>query len=200
LTGAPDAPRLRFASLDEAIREMRRRGLRLSTSRRLILEALFSTEGPVSAEHVARARAIDVASVYRNLDTMERHGLVHHVHLGHGPGLYVLVGRGELEYLFCERCGAVRAASPGELDPVRAKIEELFGYGARFTHFPIVGVCAQCAGAPADGSDPPHIRGAGEPRREQHEHGEQGTRDTGKACPHSHGDYVLSHVRVQPPG
>ena len=30
---------------------------------------------------------------YRNLDVFERHGLVQHVHLGHGPGLYVLVGR-----------------------------------------------------------------------------------------------------------
>ncbi len=145
MTGAPDPPRLRFDSLDEAIQEMRRRGLRLSTARRLILQVLFSAEGPVPAEHVARAEAIDVASVYRNLDTMERHGIVHHIHLGHGPGLYVLVGGGESEYLFCERCGAVRAASPGELEPIRAKIEELFGYAARFTHFPIIGRCAGCA-------------------------------------------------------
>jgi len=26
-------------------------------------------------------------TVYRNLEALERHGLVRHVHLGHGPGL-----------------------------------------------------------------------------------------------------------------
>jgi Fur family ferric uptake transcriptional regulator len=188
VSGAPDAPRLRFETLDEAIDEMRRRGLRLSTSRRLILQALFSAEGPVSAEHVARAGAMDVASVYRNLDTMERHGLVHHIHLGHGPGLYVLVGRGEREYLFCDRCGAVRAASPGELDPVRARIRELFGYAARFTHFPIVGVCAICACTGPPGRDPGLGGDACRPDT-------PGARDTAGEHQHSHGDYVHSHIR-----
>jgi hypothetical protein len=30
---------------------------------------------------------------------------------------------------------------------VRELIERLFGYAARFTHFPIVGLCADCAEA-----------------------------------------------------
>lgn len=155
MTGAPEVPRLRFENLDEAISEMRRRGLRLSTARRLVLQTLFAADGPVSAEYVARAGRIDEVSVYRNLDVLERCGLVHHVHLGHGPGLYVLLGRGEREYLFCDRCGAVGAVTPGQLNPVRELIEDLFGYAARFTHFPIVGVCARCAGLPASGHEHP---------------------------------------------
>ena len=67
------------------------------------------------------------------------------MHLGHGPGLYALVGAGEREYLYCERCGDVRAVDPSELDPVRARIRELHGLEARFTHFPIVGLCEECA-------------------------------------------------------
>jgi Fur family ferric uptake transcriptional regulator len=145
VTIAPDTPRLAFESLGDAVEAMRKRGLRLTTSRRLVLEALFAAEGPMSAEHITRQLNLDPTSVYRNLETLEHHGLVRHVHLGHGPGLYVLVGRGEREYLYCERCGAVRALTPEELDPVRDRLRKQFGYEARFTHFPIVGVCVACA-------------------------------------------------------
>jgi len=145
MTVAPHAQRLVFADIADALSAMRERGLRVSTARRLVLEALFAADVPLSAEHLAHELSLDVASVYRNLETLEHHGLAQHVHLGHGPGLYVLVGRGAREYLSCERCGAVRALAPEQLDSVRAQIRELFGYEARFTHFPIVGLCEACA-------------------------------------------------------
>ena len=81
---------------------------------------------------------------------LERHGLIRHVHLGHGPGLYVLVGRHEVEYLYCERCASVTALTPEQLDPVRDEIRARFGYQARFTHFPIVGLCDACRRLTAD--------------------------------------------------
>jgi Fur family ferric uptake transcriptional regulator len=147
MTIAPNAPPLTFGDLDDAVSTLRGRGLRLSTSRRIVLEALFGANGPMSAEALARALKLDLTSVYRNLETLERHGLARHVHLGHGPGLYVLVGRGEREYLYCERCGTVRSLTPEELDPIRDRVQELFGYRARFTHFPIVGTCPRCVGS-----------------------------------------------------
>ncbi len=145
MTVAPEAKRLVFEDIDDAIRALRGAGLRLSTSRRLVLEALFTAEGPVSAERLATSLGIELSAVYRNLETLERHGLARHVHLGHGPGLYTLVGGGDREYLYCERCGAARALDPRQLDPVRERIAEQFGYRARFTHFPIVGTCPACA-------------------------------------------------------
>lgn len=145
MTLAPEVEPLQFEDLGEAVRALRERGMRLSTSRRLVLEALFAAQDPLSAEQLAQHHGLDLASVYRNLETLERHGLVRHVHLGHGPGLYVLVGRGEREYLFCERCGRARALEPRELDPVRREIKRRFGHEPRFTHFAIVGVCEGCA-------------------------------------------------------
>jgi Fur family transcriptional regulator, ferric uptake regulator len=145
MTSAPDVQPISFDDLRGAVNALRERGLRLSTSRRLVLEALFDADGPVSAERLAEQRDLDLASVYRNLETLERLGLARHVHFGHGPGLYVLVGRGEREYLFCERCRTARAIEPEELDGVRAQLKHRFGHEARFTHFAIVGTCAQCA-------------------------------------------------------
>lgn len=145
MTIAPDVPRLRFNSLDEAVGALRAQGLRLSTARRLILQALFSAEGPVSAVHLARTLSIDESSVYRNLEVLEGHGVVRHVHLGHGPGLYVLLGSDEAEYAYCSRCATVTVVAPGQLDAARAEIARAVGYVTRFTHFAMVGVCERCA-------------------------------------------------------
>lgn len=145
MTDAPDVKPLSFADLADAVSELRKHGLRLTTARRLVLEALFAADVPVSAEEVAGRSSLDLTSVYRNLETLERHGFARHVHLGHGPGRYVLVGRGEHEYLFCESCGELRRLAPDELEPVRAQLRKRFGYETRFTHFPIVGRCRRCA-------------------------------------------------------
>jgi len=202
MTRAPDVSRLRFDSVADAVAEMRRRGLRLSTSRRLVLQALFAADGPCSAEHLAHDLELDVASVYRNLDVLERHGLAQHVHLGHGPGLYALVGHGEHEYLYCERCGAVRALAPDELDPLRASLRDRFGYEAHFTHHAIVGTCPRCAvrdrndasfrlhqnaGAEERSGGSAHAHPRGGPRGEQLDHAHE----------HSHGDYVHSHTHAE---
>lgn len=147
LTPAVEAP-----TAAAAARVLRRRGLRLSAARRVVLEALFGADRPLGAEEIAAgaggaAPPSDLGSVYRNLETLEEVGLVSHVHLGHGPGLYALNLDGEREWLTCERCGDFRAVDPAHLDGVRAAIEAAFGYRASFAHFPVVGLCESCLSA-----------------------------------------------------
>jgi Fur family ferric uptake transcriptional regulator len=149
MTLSASSPRVQFEGIESAVEALRAQDLRVTMARRLILQALFAADGPLAVETIVRAAgehqsALDVASVYRSLEAFERAGIVRHVHLGHGPGLYALVGEGESEYLYCERCGSARAVSPDQLDEVRELVAERFGYTARFTHFPIVGLCANC--------------------------------------------------------
>ena len=136
---APDVP--------SALTALRRRGLRISTPRRLVVEALFAAGGPVPAPELADRCGLDPASVYANLQALEEVGLVSHVHLGHGPGRYALADRVERDYVECERCGAVQALRPSVLTEVRAAVRAATGYAARFDHFPIVGLCPGCARA-----------------------------------------------------
>jgi Fur family ferric uptake transcriptional regulator len=188
LTVAPQAEALAFDSIDDAVAALRARGLRLSIARRLVLQFLFGASGPVSAEYVASRLDIDAASVYRNLEMLERHGLVHHVHLGHGPGLYVLVGRGEREYLYCDRCATVEAVGRERLDPVREQLRTSFGYEVRFTHFPIVGLCPACAARDGEAAEP---GGVGSAARQGGR--AAAPRAGGDARAHSHGDHVHAH-------
>jgi Fur family ferric uptake transcriptional regulator len=136
-------------SVQTAVCVLRARGLRVSAARRLVIEALFAAERPLTADEIAAGLegwlpASDLASVYRNLDTLEEVGLVRHFHVGHGAGLYSLAAAGDLEFVTCERCGALEAVPPGRLDAVRVLIQRELGYRARFSHFPIVGTCAAC--------------------------------------------------------
>jgi Fur family transcriptional regulator, ferric uptake regulator len=147
-TGRPDAA----TTLDGAIAALRADGRRVSAARRLVLAALFAADGPATVEQLAdgvggRVPRSDVASTYRNLETLEEIGLVRHMHLGHGAGRYVLATREARDYLACERCGSLVAACPDDLESVRALVRAAFGFEARFGHFPIVGLCPACSGS-----------------------------------------------------
>jgi Fur family transcriptional regulator, ferric uptake regulator len=145
MTVAPDVPALQADDPAQALEALRASGLRISTARRLVVEALFGADGPVAAATLARRLALEESSVYRNLEVLEQHGLVRHVHLGHGPGLYVLAGRERSDLLYCEGCGAITVLDAHDLDAVRRDIHDRFGLTARFAHFPIVGLCAACS-------------------------------------------------------
>lgn len=150
MTDSPQITPLRFDDIDEVFAVLRESGHRVSTPCRLVLETLFVAEDPLSAQHIAQHTPgveSDPSSVYRNLERLEGLGVVRHVHLGHGPSLYMLVGTGEKEFLVCERCDRVTSADPEQMDAVRSLVRRQFGYEARFTHFPILGLCPDCAAA-----------------------------------------------------
>jgi Fur family transcriptional regulator, ferric uptake regulator len=210
-------------TLEDALGVLRASGHRVTAARRIVLEALLAAEGPVSAEYLARtvggeSTPLDSASVHRNLAQLEELGLVRHVHIGHGPGLYALVGGAEREYIACERCGRVTSVEPAKLDSVRQTIRRRFGYEARFSHFPILGLCRNCAAGGrarkeskgGDGMERhEHDHGHDEPHSHRHRHGDEehehahSSHDhehTEHEHEHSHGDYVHSHPHVHERG
>ena len=190
MTVAPHSDPLSFDTLADAVAELRRRGMRLSTPRRLVLEALYGAQGPLSALRLSELLGVEPTSVYRNLEALERHGLVHHIHLGHGPGLYALRSREEREYLYCESCAKVTAVEPRKLDPVRRRLRERFGYEVTFRHFALVGLCTSCAAsAPAHGATSTRAGAA-----HRHAHDAPDTRGGASDQLHSHGDYVHAHA------
>lgn len=132
--------------LESALLVLREDGGRVSTSRRALLTALFGADGPLSVEKLAlqAVPALDVPSTYRTLERLEQVGLVRHVHLGHGPGLYEIATEGEREYAWCESCGKATSLDPERLDEARSLIEHSIGYRPRFSHFPLVGLCDEC--------------------------------------------------------
>jgi Fur family transcriptional regulator, ferric uptake regulator len=149
MTVAHTAAPLDVTDSEQAMMLLREQGMRVSAARRLVIEALFTAPGPVSAEQIAGGvaglPASDLTSVYRNLEALERVGLVRHFHAGHGPGLYTLAARDGREHLACEVCGSVLTVDADQLEPARELLRDRFDFEASFAHFPIVGTCGRCA-------------------------------------------------------
>jgi Fur family ferric uptake transcriptional regulator len=136
--------------LDAALATIRARGLRASLARRVLLTALSAAERPVTAEAVARGLdgrvpESDVGSVYRNLDALERVGVVRRLHAGHGAALYALANPDVAAYLSCVRCGAVKPVGRRAVAAVRAAVTSTLGWDASFDEAPIAGVCPDCS-------------------------------------------------------
>lgn len=135
--------------LEAAVQALRDRGLRVSAARRLVLAALVGANRPLSAQDIAgglggRLPVSDTASVYRNLDVLERAGLARHLHPGRGAGLYELTARAGGAYLVCDRCNAVHSADAAAIAVLAAQVRAQFDFVPRFGEFPIVGLCAGC--------------------------------------------------------
>ena len=150
MTVSPTTDQARFESPESILNALRGHGLRISTARRIVVHRLFVAARPLSAEEVAAGMdgagaQLDLASVYRNLETFEELGFVRRFRLGHGVRRYLLAPGGDREYLACERCGSLAEAEPGELDAIRAEIGRRFGYQVRFNRFPVIGLCRGCA-------------------------------------------------------
>ena len=131
-------------SLPILLNTVRAHGMRVSTARRSVLAALLEAGEPLTAEELAGDA--DLASTYRNLDTLESIGIVRHVHLGHGPGRYELSGRSH-GWATCERCGRSTQIPSPALQAIRLAAREAAGFEPTFTHFPLVGLCRDCRAA-----------------------------------------------------
>lgn len=138
------------ASVEEVLALVRAKGGRATASRRVLLEVLFDSNDHRSVEDLAaavQARSPDVhlSTIYRNLEELERLGVIVHSHLGHGPATYQLAS-GAHSHLICERCGR-RFEAPAELFAELARqAAERYGFTVDPRHFAILGRCAECLG------------------------------------------------------
>ena len=68
--------------------ELHQKGLRLTPQRELVLQAVRELDHATPEELAEKVRethpGINLSTVYRNLETLENVGLVHHSHVGHG--------------------------------------------------------------------------------------------------------------------
>jgi Fur family ferric uptake transcriptional regulator len=144
-------------SVDAVLALVRAAGGRATASRRVLLEVLFESNDHRSVEDLAaavQARAPDVhlSTIYRNLEELERLGVIVHTHLGHGPATYQLAGSAH-SHLICERCGR-RFEAPAEFFTGLAReASARYGFTIDPRHFAILGRCADCPPTVTDAAE-----------------------------------------------
>lgn len=143
---APGSPTVE--SVEDVLALVRAGGGRVTSAKRLLVSALFARAGHVNAEELAaevQSVAPDVhqSTVYRNLEELERLGVVTHTHIGHGPATYHLAAHAH-GHLVCERCGATIEIPDAMLRPLARGVEQQFGFRVSPRHSAVTGLCAGC--------------------------------------------------------
>ncbi len=135
---------------DALVEELRKKGLRITAPRKAVVEVLATAhEDHLTAEdlhrraELAAGRNIDPSTIYRIIEVLEEAGSIHHVHLGHGPGVIHMSDRSAHHHLVCEVCGRTVDLPLREIDDLVGRIESQYGFRADSVHFALVGRCVE---------------------------------------------------------
>jgi Fur family transcriptional regulator, ferric uptake regulator len=140
------------SSQDTGLAErLRSRGLRLTPQRARVLAAVTALEHATPEAIGAQLReeagpdgaAPDTSTVYRNLELLERLGLVWHTHLGKGAPIYHAAEHPHL-HVVCASCGAVESAPAGLLDGTAERLTAELGFTLDVGHVALSGTCRAC--------------------------------------------------------
>jgi len=134
--------------VEDVLALIREDGGRITMSRRIVVEVLVSAPGHLSAEELAeevQARAPDVhlSTIYRNLEELERLGVVVHSHFGHGPSTFHLASHPH-GHLVCESCGTCIEVPDSVFGSLGRSIRERYGFDIDAGHSAVLGTCSSC--------------------------------------------------------
>ena len=141
-----------MSSVAELRTVLRQRGLRMTPQRQLILDAVASMHGHLSADQVYQQVVrvfpdVNISTVYRTLEVLEELGVLRHTHFHEGVAQYHLASEGEHQHLLCRGCGADMELDLEVLRPLGTELLRRYGFEADLTHPAIVGLCRACRSA-----------------------------------------------------
>lgn len=123
----------------------------MTPQRQLVLDAVrelvHATPEQVCAEVQRAAPAVNITTIYRTLDLLERLGLVRHTHLGHGAPSYSAQEHQHV-HLVCHRCGEVQEAPTALLEELAERLRLASGFRLDASHLALSGLCRSCEELP----------------------------------------------------
>lgn len=130
---------------------LRARGLRLTPQRQQVLAAVADLSHATPESIGARLRdqagpggsAPDTSTIYRNLELLERLGLVWHTHLGKGSPLYHAAEHPHL-HVVCASCGEISSVDPTLLAGAAERLAAELGFTLDVGHVALSGTCRAC--------------------------------------------------------
>lgn len=122
----------------------------MTPQRQLVLDAVrqigHATPEQICNEVQRVAPAVNITTVYRTLDLLERLDLVRHTHLGHGAPSYSEQEHQHV-HLVCHACGAVFEAPTEMMDALVARLQDEMDFALDVAHVALSGQCRTCRDA-----------------------------------------------------
>lgn len=141
--------------LKERIRaRLQTESLRLTPQRNAVVEVLIANaEDHLSAEEIYMHtkeihNEIGLATVYRNLELLEKLGIIHRFDYGDGQSRYeIRLDDGDEHYhhhLICKKCGYIGEFHSDLLETIEKRIEQEKGFEVTDHCLRFFGLCANC--------------------------------------------------------
>ncbi len=87
---------------------------------------------------------VHLSTIYRNLEELERLGVVVHSHFGHGPNTYHLASAVHGHFV-CEVCGNLVEVPEPMFNGLAKSALSQFGFTIDPHHFAMLGRCSGCS-------------------------------------------------------
>ena len=128
--------------------QIREQGYRMTSQRRIVLEAIQACDGHASANQLydwvqEQAPSVNRATVYRTLNFLCELQLVARFELG-STTLYELIGEHPHHHLVCRQCEHVSRIPEQTVDVLAETLQREHGFQAELQHLAITGLCCHC--------------------------------------------------------
>lgn len=142
-----------MADSQKSIEILERKGVRVTSIRILVMEALMCSSRPMSLSDLeTELDTVDKSSIFRTLEVFEKHHIVHSIDDGTGSVKYeVCEGRDNCTiadmhtHFYCEKCHRTFC-----LKDISAPLVDLpEGFSASSVNYIIKGICPECRRMPA---------------------------------------------------
>jgi len=134
---------------DQTVEALKRRGIRLTPQRLIILSIVASSGDHLGVDEVHRRAKetypfMDVATVYRTLHLLKSLGLVTEVPIGDRLHFELTDPEERHHHMVCRDCGGAYDLAPDYLQEFHRTLVREFSFEPDLDHFTVTGVCSGC--------------------------------------------------------
>lgn len=124
-------------------------GLKVTPERLSILDVLGRVKTPLSVKDLKeklKSTNIDQATIYRNMESLTKSGVIRLVNFQHDHNHYELANEGHHHHLICEGCGKVVDVSKCDTSKIEQEVKKLGKFATINSHaLEFFGLCKSCA-------------------------------------------------------
>lgn len=131
--------------------EARRRGVRWTNQRQVIVDTFVAAEDHLTVEDLhRRVREIDgtvsAATVYRTVNMLVELGVAHKGNFGSGSASFeCAIDKDHHDHLVCTTCGSITEFHHDQIESLQEDIARLHGFQLHHHRMELYGVCSACS-------------------------------------------------------
>jgi len=128
---------------------LKKKGLKITPQRKLIINAIHGTDTHLTAEEIiahvqSSMPEVHKSTIYRTLDLLEKNGCVYKSELG-DHAIYHHAEEGHHHHLVCSQCGKTIDCDEDLFAPVEQSLREKYDFEVNFKHVVVSGLCGKCS-------------------------------------------------------